>query len=118
MAYIPKRGDIIHLSFDPASGKEMKGDRYALVMTPYKFNSSGLVGVCPISQGSAEMARHQGFLVTLMGAGTRTQGAIHCHQYKTLDWRVRQARFCETVPDYVIDEVTERRRVLDDPLSE
>jgi mRNA interferase ChpB len=23
---IPERGDILHLQFDPASGKEMKGD--------------------------------------------------------------------------------------------
>jgi len=25
MAYMPNRGDIVHLEFDPSSGREMKG---------------------------------------------------------------------------------------------
>ena len=28
--YIPEKGDIFHLSFDPATGSEMKGGHYAL----------------------------------------------------------------------------------------
>ena len=32
MAYLPKRGDIIHLTFDPSSGKEMLGKHYGLVI--------------------------------------------------------------------------------------
>ncbi|WP_386687050.1 type II toxin-antitoxin system PemK/MazF family toxin [Lonepinella sp. MS14437] len=30
---IPKRGDIIHLQFDPATGREMQGKHYALVIS-------------------------------------------------------------------------------------
>lgn len=33
MAYIPNRGDIIHLTFDPASGQEMLGKHYGLVIS-------------------------------------------------------------------------------------
>ena len=43
-----------------------------------------------------------------MGSGTNTQGAIHCHQLKSLDWRVHKAKFKEAVPSYVIDEVYAR----------
>lgn len=64
--------------------------------------------VCPISQGAADASRTHGTIVTLMGTGTDTQGAIHCHQLKSLDWRVRKARFKEAVPTYVIDEVYAR----------
>lgn len=115
MAYTPSRGDIVHLAFNPASGQEMKGNHYALVVSPQPFNRAGLAWVCPVSQGAAEIARNHGFLVTLMGAGTATQGAIHCHQLKSLDWQARQAQYRETVPDAVMDEVTARLLPIIDP---
>jgi mRNA interferase ChpB len=40
-----------------------------------------------------------------MGTGTQTQGAVHCHQLKSLDWRIRKAEFRETTPDIVMNEV-------------
>ncbi len=115
MAYIPNRGDIIHLVFDPASGREMQGKHYALVISPQLFNKTGLAWVCPISQGTAELARNKGFLVTLTGTGTTTQGAIHCHQLKSLDWQARKAQRRETVPDFIMDEVTARLLPFIDP---
>jgi mRNA interferase ChpB len=115
MAYTPNRGDIIHLAFDPASGREMQGNHYGLVVSPQSFNKSGLAWVCPISQGAAELARNQGFLVTLAGSGTATQGAIHCHHLKSLDWKERKAQHRETVPDFLMDEVTARLLPIIDP---
>lgn len=102
---VPNRGDIIHLQFDPASGQEMQGEHFALVVSNAVFNRSGLAFVCPISQGNAELARNRGTLVTLMGSGTHIQGAIHCHQLKSLDWRIRQAKRKESVPEFILDEV-------------
>jgi len=32
MAYVPNRGDIVHLQFDPASGREMNGPHFGNVM--------------------------------------------------------------------------------------
>ena len=105
MAFVPKRGDIIHLTFDPASGKEMLGKHYGLVISDKIFNGSGLAMICPISQGAVDNARSVGTIVTLMGSGTETQGAVHCHQLKSLDWRVRKAVFKETTPDFIMVEV-------------
>ena len=68
MAYIPNRGDIVHLQFDPASGQEMKGTHFGLVVSSKAFNSRGLTMICPISQGEAEIARSYGTIVTLMGS--------------------------------------------------
>lgn len=102
----PERGDILHLAFDPASGREMKGDHFCLVVSPRRFNAHfGLALVCPISQGAAAAGRSGGFLVTLMGAGTRTVGNVHVHQVKSLDWSARKARRVERVPAAVMDEV-------------
>lgn len=107
--YIPDKGDIFHLNFDPSSGKEIKGGRFALALSPKAFNrATGLVFVCPISQGNAAAARSGGMISTLLGAGTETQGNVHCHQLKSLDWQIRKASFKETVPDYVLDDVLAR----------
>ncbi len=103
--YIPKKGDIIYLQFDPASGTEVKGKHYALVVSSQLFNKQGLAFVCPISQGKVNQARSFGTVVTLMGSGTHTQGAVHCHQLKSLDWKIRQAQFKECVPSFIIDDV-------------
>ena len=108
MAYTPDRGDIVHLQFDPASGQEMKGPHFGLVVSAKAFNSRGLAMMCPVSQGEARLARTYGTVVTLMGSGTSTQGAIHCHQLKSLDWRVRKAKFKEKAPSLIVDDVAAR----------
>ncbi len=102
----PERGDILHLAFDPASGREMKGKHFCLVVSPREFNARfKLAMVCPISGGVAEVARSAGFLVSLMGQGLRTDGQVHAHQIKSLDWSSRQATLVERAPDVIVQEV-------------
>lgn len=60
----------------------------------------GLALVCPISQDASK-----GFLVTHMGEGTETQGNVHSHQIRTLDWRAPKATFKEKAPDSVTNYV-------------
>lgn len=108
MSYIPQRGDIVYLEFDPASGREMKGPHFGLVLSGKVFNQQGLAMICPISQGAAAAARTYGTIVTLMGAGTDTLGAVHCHQLKSLEWRARKVRLKEKLPQTILDEVLSR----------
>jgi mRNA interferase ChpB len=63
-------------------------------------------------KGNAELARNSGFLVSLMGFGLKTDGAIHLHQLKSLDWAVRKAQFVEKVPDVLLQEVLERLLIV------
>jgi mRNA interferase ChpB len=108
MAFVPNRGDVVFLDFDPASGREMKGPHFGLVVSGKAFNQQGLAMICPISQGAASAARTYGTVVTLVGAGTDTQGAVHCHQLKSLDWRSRRARLKESVPQSILDDILAR----------
>lgn len=102
----PDRGDILHLAFDPVSGREMKGNHFCLVVSPREFNVRfKLAMVCPIFGGAAEVARSAGFLVSLMGHGLRTDGQVHAHQIESLDWTSRQASLIESAPDLVVQEV-------------
>jgi mRNA interferase ChpB len=41
----------------------------------------------------------------LSGAGTETQGVVPCNQPRVLDLQARKARFIETVPEFIMDEI-------------
>jgi mRNA interferase ChpB len=88
----------------------MKGQHFGLVVSSKAFNHTGFALICPISQGAA--ARNFGMIVTLMGSGTNTQGAVHCHQVKSLDWKVRRVKLRETAPQHVVDEVLARLEAI------
>jgi len=48
--YIPERGDIVFLDFDPQTGKEQSGKRLAVVISPKIYNAkAGLAIFCPIT---------------------------------------------------------------------
>jgi mRNA interferase ChpB len=106
------RGDILDVDLNPTSGHEQQGRRPVIVLSPYSFNRLfGITLVCPISQGGGH-ARNQGFAVTLMGTGTVTQGVVLCHQMRVIDPVSRKARYIETAPQVVVDEVIARAQTL------
>ena len=112
----PERGDILHLAFDPASGGEMKGDHFCLVVSPKAFNQRfKLAWVCPISGGTSLVAGESGFLLSLTGCGTRTDGNVHAHQVKALEWAATKARRIETAPDYLVHQVLQCMAAVIEP---
>lgn len=108
---IPKRGDIFQIDLNRTLGSEQQGNRPVLVITDKVFNQGGLVWICPITQGG-NYARFAGFAVPLLNCGTLTQGVISCNQVRTLDFKARNARFIESVPDYVMDDVIARLQAV------
>ena len=79
-----------------------------LVVSPDAFNRLTRVPVVvPITTGG-NFARTAGFAVSLVGAGTRTEGIIRCDQPRALDLGARGGRRLETVPAAIIDEVLAR----------
>jgi mRNA interferase ChpB len=108
---IPDRGDILHIDLDPAKGREQRGKRFVLVLSPAAFNRFGLALACPVTQGG-EFAREHGFAVSLSGAGTRTQGVVLCHQVRTLDYKERNAKWVEALQEEIVEDVLARVRTL------
>ncbi|TYG35121.1 growth inhibitor PemK [Lonepinella koalarum] len=101
-----KRGDIIMVCLNPVIGKEIQGEyRPALVLSSRDFHQLGFMMIAPITQGNAELARENGFAVTLSGTGCKTQGVVVAYQARVIDFRNRGAKKVETVPDYVLSEV-------------
>src|SRR5947209_7113423 len=49
-SYIPERGDVVWLDFNPQAGREQAGRRPAVVLSPREYNKrSGLALLCPIT---------------------------------------------------------------------
>lgn len=111
----PDVGDILHLSFDPASGREMKGDHFCIVLTPRAFNDRfGLAWTCPITTGRQDLARGL-TAVTLMGTGLKVSGIVLCHQIKALDWSARKATRTDRLKGPVLDQILDICTAIIDP---
>ncbi|MDD2739902.1 MAG: type II toxin-antitoxin system PemK/MazF family toxin [Methylomonas lenta] len=105
-----KRGDIYVVSLDPTSGHEQKGSRPVVIVSPEEFNQvTQLPVVLPITTGG-NFARRLGFAVPL--TGIKTTGVIRCDQPRVLDLAARQARWVDSVPDAIMDDVLARLSTL------
>ena len=99
--YVPERGDIVWLQFNPQAGHEQSGIRPALVISPKVYNSKvGLALFCPITN----KVKGYPFEVNLPKKN-EASGTILSDQIKSLDWRVRKARKIARAPKAVVQEV-------------
>lgn len=98
-----RRGDIYLVSLDPTEGREQRGSRPVLVVSPAEFNeATKLPVICPITSGG-EFARRIGFAVPI--TGIKTTGVVRCDQPRVLDLGARSARKVDTLPPPLMDEV-------------
>jgi mRNA interferase ChpB len=98
-----KRGDIYLVTLDPTQGREQRGRRPVLVISPDIFNTATkLPVVLPITNGGA-FATRLGFSVTI--SGIKTTGVIRCDQPRVLDLESRGAKRIESLPAALLDEV-------------
>jgi mRNA interferase ChpB len=94
------------VSLDPASGREQRGVRPVLIVSPAAFNAATkLPIVLPITNGG-EFARRIGFAVSL--SGINTTGVVRCDQPRVLDLTARHGRKLESVPAPIMEEVMAR----------
>lgn len=99
--YIPSKGDIIALSFDPQSGHEQKGRRPALVVSNTLFNQkTGLAIVCPITSRDRKFPFH--IKITEPSA---LSGFVMVDQIKSIDYNSRKAKFIEKAFPGLLNEV-------------
>ena len=109
--YVPERGDIVWLQFDPQAGHEQAGRRPAFVVSPRAYNRRvGLALFCPVTS----RVKGYPFEVALPDGG-KAQGAILSDQLKSLDWRARKAIRFDRASFDTVAEVTARINVLVNP---
>jgi mRNA interferase MazF len=108
MTYVPDRGDVVWLNFNPQRGHEQAGRRPAVVLSPQSYNQKVGLGIfCPITN------QQKGYPFEVeIPAGLGVTGVILSDQVKNLDWRVRQAEYLASLPEMVFSEVLQKLRTL------
>lgn len=105
-----KRGEIYMVDLAPTRGREQRGHRPVLVVSPDAFNeATGLPVIVPITRGGG-FARRIQFAAHL--SGTKTTGVARCDQPRVLDLKGRNGRKVETVSKEIIDEVLAKTATL------
>lgn len=108
MAYIPKRGDVVWITFTPQAGHEQAGRRPALVLSPAAYNEKvGLAILCPVTS----QVKGYPFEVAIPD-GLEVSGVILSDQVKNLDWRARQAELACKLPVGTVAEVLQKLSTL------
>jgi len=110
-SFVPSRGDLVWLQFNPQAGHEQAGRRPALVISPSSYNRRvGLAICCPVT------TQVKGYpFEVLLPEGLGVEGAILSDQVKSLDWRMRRARRIGRVPPDVLQEAVGKILALIDP---
>jgi mRNA interferase MazF len=91
--YVPEAGDLVWLNFTPQAGH-----RPALVISPSAYNDkTSLMICCPMT------TQIKGYPFEVMVAGGKPS-VVLADQIKSLDWRIRKAKWKGAVsPDELAD---------------
>lgn len=106
--YVPQRGDVVWLTFNPQAGHEQAGRRPAVVLSPAAYNDRvGLALFCPIT------SQVKGYpFEVLIPPGLPVSGVILADQVKNLDWQARRAEHICALPTATILEVLRKLATL------
>lgn len=99
--YVPRKGELIALTFDPQSGHEQRGRRPALVVSNDLFNRhTGHCIACPITNTRRDYPFH-----VAITDGEGVTGFIMVEQVKSIDFRSRKARRVGKASAEILEEV-------------
>jgi len=106
--YVPDRGDIVWLQFNPQSEHEQAGHRPALVLSPASYNlASGLMLCCPMTSHK----KGYPFEVVISDDPYQTS-VVLADQVKSLDWKTRQALKKGSASSHVVMETLSKLQTL------
>jgi len=98
--YIPDRGDIVWLDFNPQLGHEQRGRRPALTLSFKEYNEKIGLGVfCPIT------SKVKGYPFEVEVIGKKINGCVLSDQIKSLDWTERNLEFIEKIEKEKLEDV-------------
>lgn len=99
--YIPEKGDLVWLDFNPQSGHEQMGRRPAVVISNNLFNQKTYMAmVCPITNTNRKFSLH-----VEITSSDKIKGFIMTEQVKSIDYDSRNIEFIEKVSEDVLNNV-------------
>jgi mRNA interferase MazF len=107
VSYVPDAGHVVWLEFDPQSGREQAGRRPALVLTPASYNKkTSLMICCPLT------SQIKGYPFEVLVEMDGVNSVVLSDQVKSLDWKIRKAKFKDKVTLDVLVEVRAKAKSL------
>ena len=105
--FIPERGDVVWLSFEPQKGKEIQKTRPAVVLTPSKYNlKSELALFVPIT------SQIKGYPFEVIIRSKQINGAVLCDQVRSMDWKARKATKIFSLDKNVTENILSKIKLL------
>lgn len=101
--YIPERGDVVWLDFEPSKGKEFGKYRPAFVLSSLGYNKkTGLLICCPISTNI------RGGLTEVPILGLEQPSVIAAGIIQTLSWQDRKVKYIVRAESQILTAVLDR----------
>lgn len=105
--YIPDKGDIVWLDFEPSAGKEITKRRPAFIVSRKAFNEhTGFAIVAPIT------STVRGIRLEVELEDIATQGVVLVYQLKSLDFENREIEFIEKASPATTSKITELAQII------
>lgn len=99
--YVPHKGDVIWIDFDPSAGKEIQKRRPGLVVSSYPFNQSTQFAViCPITSTKKNYPTRFNLTST-----SKVKGQVLVSQLKSLDYNKRNSEFIEKISSNELEQI-------------
>lgn len=105
--YIPDRGDIVWLDFDPQLGNEISKVRPALVISPKQYNIKARLAIfIPIT------SKVKGYPFEILINIKTIKGVVLCDQVRSLDWTQRNIRRIGALDKEIIRRILNKLYLL------
>lgn len=92
--YIPKKGDLVWIDFDPSSGNEIQKRRPGLVVSRYDFNrKTHFAVICPITSTIKDLPTRYS-----LPTEVDINGQVIISQLKSLDFNSRNIVLADALP--------------------
>ncbi|MEX0918487.1 MAG: endoribonuclease MazF [Candidatus Paceibacterota bacterium] len=107
--FIPDRGDLVWVDFNPTKGREQARVRPAIVISPKSYNQkTNLALMCPIT------SVQKGYPFEVAVKDKKVSGVILSDHIRSLDWKVRNVKFIAKAKSKIITEVKIKLSLLID----
>jgi mRNA interferase MazF len=107
--YIPDRGDFVWIDLNPTKGREQAKVRPALVISPKVYNQkTDLAIMCPVT------SKQKGYPFEVDTNDKKILGVVLSDHVRSLDWKVRNAKFIAKAKPKILQEVQTKLLLLVD----
>ena len=105
--FIPEKGDLVWLEFNPQAGHEQQGHRPAICVSQKLYNKkTGLALFCPIT------SHVKGYPFEVILNAQSIKGYILSDQIKNMDYVQRKCSFIEKASDDEINSVVDNIKLM------